>query len=498
MSFPYPVQTTYTGMWRDASRDQLPAGSVWNLQDYIPNLLGAPLRKRGGWVYGSPVLANNAVDRMINAEFSAGAQLLAVDNQNPCVLWTISTTASAASAGALTAGRTGAPFFHANRVVFPSPDGVVAAQSYTGGAPGALAGSPPAGMYGTVYKDRSILASTTALPKRIYFSGAGDPTTWDTTTGWIDVSRVPTGVAPLRNAILVFSDGGTERIRGSTPPPGTDMVLEKVSDYGCIDHRSIALWNDRCIYADTNGIYITDGASSLDLTEAGGMSQYWRSLLATYLTSWYLAGETYRNFYIIVVVAGAAFQDCLVCYLPTRTWFRMQNFNFRCFAKTKGAFQNLFAGMNDAGRVARVTDIFAPGATNATDADGDAVLPVVEYPMAKGFVRVQRRWLPSHGLVRWHRMFLGYDVRNGGATPTLTMSYVKTPEATAYTSLPYTVPASTAYARAGRSFGAAGARGGITSPMLGVKIAQTAASTDTRLYALEAEYQTMEQDFLAQ
>jgi hypothetical protein len=40
--------------------DQMPAGSLWNLVDYIPNVIGAPLRKRGGWGYGSDALGAGA------------------------------------------------------------------------------------------------------------------------------------------------------------------------------------------------------------------------------------------------------------------------------------------------------------------------------------------------------------------------------------------------------------------------------------------------------
>lgn len=492
MAQPFPIQGSYVGIARDYSRDQLPPGYVWNLQDYFPNTLGAPLRKRGGWAYASSALgASTGTIYTIYADFTAGATLLTVDNTG--VLWKIASSTSAASAGSVVIGK---PVFYANRVIFPdtTASGVY---SYTGGTTGALPGAPPDGQYAAVYKDRLILANTPALPKRAYFSAAGDPTSWDTTNSWVDVSRPITGLAALSNALLVFSNAGTERIRGSTPPPGSDFVLEKVSDYGCVDDNSIALWNDRVVYADTNGIYMTDGSATTDLTAIGLIQSYWRTLLASYTSSWTLAGGVFRNYYFMSVLGGSG--DCLVCDLLNRTWFRLQNCSFSSFAEAKGTLQDFYAGLNSIGRVAKLTGIFSPAAANKNDADGTAVTPVVEYPMARGFTRVRRSWRPAGGQTHWRRLYLSYDLRDAATdTPVLTLSYVTTPEATSYTSLTPTLAETTKYARAGRSFGPTGERGGKIIPELGVKIAQTNASSDTRLYVLEGEYETIEQSALAQ
>lgn len=505
MAQPYPIQTSFSGFAKDYSRDQLPAGYVWNMQDFIPNVLGAPLRKRGGWAYASSALgASTRVMRVAYADFSAGAQVLAIDGTNPAILWNVASSASAASVAGLSAMGTaiGQPFFYANRMIFPNSDGSTAIYAYTGGTVNALSGSggaAPTGKYGAVYKDRAILASTSALPKRVYFSSAGDPTTWDTTNSWVDVSRPVTGLAALSNALLVLSNTGTERLRGSTPPPGSDFTLEKVSDYGCVDHKSIAIWNNRAIYADTNGIYITDGSASSDLTAIGLIQSYWRTLLASYTTSWRLVGGVFRNFYFMSVNNGSTFQDCLVCDLINRTWFRLQNCNFSSFVEAKGTFQNFYAGMQASNRVVNLTGVFSPAAANKNDGDGTAVAPVVELASARGFSRFHRRWIQAAGLTHWKRLYLSYDLRDAASdNPTLTLSYVTTPEGASYTSITPTVAESSAFNRVGRSFGPSGARGGKIIPELGVKIAQSNASSDTRIYQLEAEYEAVEQSRVAQ
>ena len=44
------------GMRQDEPRDRMMRGSVWDMLDYIPGL-GAALRKRGGWAWGSDSLS---------------------------------------------------------------------------------------------------------------------------------------------------------------------------------------------------------------------------------------------------------------------------------------------------------------------------------------------------------------------------------------------------------------------------------------------------------
>ena len=57
MAQPITLHSSYAGMAQDYSRDQLPPSTVWNMVDFFPNSLGAPLRKRGGWVYASSAIS---------------------------------------------------------------------------------------------------------------------------------------------------------------------------------------------------------------------------------------------------------------------------------------------------------------------------------------------------------------------------------------------------------------------------------------------------------
>ena len=70
------------------------------------------------------------------------------------------------------------------------------------------------------------------------------------------------------------------------------MVLDKLSDFGCVDPRSIATWNGKAVYADTNGVYLTDGINTANLTESGYIELYYQPVLATYPSTWELSDDT--------------------------------------------------------------------------------------------------------------------------------------------------------------------------------------------------------------
>ncbi len=516
MAQPTTIVGGFSGMVRDVSRDALPGGAVWNLQDYFPNLLGAPLRKRGGWVYASSAVSGSSSIMKVSYGSSTSGTiqgLYMVDSSTASggpVLWSVdtstgvATSAIAVSASSSTRGRVGDIVYYSRYLIV----GVLESSIDAGHASVRVTSNGTSfttlnriGGYLTIYKDRLVTSGEPTLRKRVFFSDAGDPTSF-AASAYIDVSNEVTGLASLANAILVFSALGTERIRGSTPPGNVDedMLLEKVSDYGCVDFRSIQGYRATVVYADTNGVYQTDGAGTIDLTERGGISTYYRSVLASYAPTWELAGGVFRNFYFLSInsnptgSAGGTFQDCLVCNLETREWFRFQNFGFRSFTEAAGSgFQEFYAATLNVARVSRVTDIFTPTSANQSDANGTAVTPILETGMHRGFARFNRRWVPAPGLTHWKGLYVSYDMHDATEQdPVLTLSYLTDPAATSYTSLAPTIAESNGYARVRRSWGGSGARGGRIIYELGLKIVQTNSSSDTRIYNIEAEYETIE------
>ena len=84
----------------------------------------------------------------------------------------------------------------------------------------------------------------------------------------------------MASQILVFHPAMIERIRGTLPPEtnvDTDMFVETLTDQvGCIHPHTIVPWRENIIFADERGVFMTDGSTVRNLTELGGMGDFWR------------------------------------------------------------------------------------------------------------------------------------------------------------------------------------------------------------------------------
>ncbi len=295
----------------------------------------------------------------------------------------------------------------------------------------------------------------------------------------------------------MFANDRVQRIRGSTAPPTTDFVIEDLASVGLDDYRSLVSWQGRALWCNTQGVYMSDAINVTELTKSAGLSVYWRALFTGYdPATWRIRGSVYRNYYFITIRNNAGtFVDCLVCDLTTRAFFRLGNYNFESLQVGSGAvyFNGMWGSQQSSNRLHRLTEVFVPAASNKADADGTAIQPYVEYPCRRGFFKQQRRFLPAQGLTHFRRLYLSYDLRDAASdNPTLTVSYVTNPEATSYTAMARTLTGTTDFTREGRSFGVSGERGGKKALALGVKVAQTGNSSDTRIFTLEAEQEAQE------
>lgn len=464
------------GIKRDASRDQLPAGALWNLVDYIPNVLGAPLRKRGGWGFGSDAFgAGSYAAACAFADFTGGSQLIGINDAGE--LYTVNPATGAVTDKGAARVPVAHTVLHRDTLVIPSPDGALSVKRYDGSAaPADLAATAPAGTYAAVYKDRTILAAISGQLQRVFFGPGGLPTAaWDTANSYLDASFPVRGLAAMRNVIIVFGRSRSERIRGTTPPPNTDMVREPLFDVGCIDARTIVPFGDNVIFANEQGIWMTDGAIPENLAEASGLLPYWIETMAAYTSSWTLAAGLHRGLYVISIMNGSAFVDAIALDVNDRSWFRVSNLTVRMFARALGTSEELYFALRDDARLGKLSTIFNPGDSVRNDADGSAVLPIIETPFYKD--------RPT--LKRWHNAYLNYMLAAPSTAAELELSYITTPEATAYTALSPTFAELAAVDRKRVPLRFRG-RG------VAFKLRQTAASADTRIHELEGEMHQLE------
>lgn len=485
---PFPLASVFTyGMRRDADRTQLPGGSVYNLVDFIPDEISAAAEGRGGWTYAGSTFSGATQIRGAGY-YETSDQVIMVDQVNK--VWNV--LGGGASIGTLTSSLTAPPFFHRKKLILPVGG---QPQYYDGAAVGTLTGAPTGTADGTpqfvgcAYKDHTVLANSSTNTNRVWFSAAGDPTTWDLTYGWWDTTGTIYGIAATPNAILIFHHDSTERLRGTTPPPGSDMVLEPFFNDGCIDPYTVAYWNQRVIWASSRGIYLTDGVSVVDLTADAQMKSYWTSLMASYATTWRIAGGIYRDHYIISINNGSTLVDCLCVNLKNRAMWRFTNLHGSSFVNVTASKQEkLYMGQWNAGRVAELSSLWSPSSTVKQDGDATNPTPIIETGSYRGYDRLHRRWIQSYGKQKWRWAYLDYDLRDSATdTPTITLSYATTPTGGYTASAGGTIAATTDYGRVRRTLNTT--QGGATrADMLELKLAVNGPYAHARIYAVECDF----------
>jgi len=188
-----------------------------------------------------------------------------------------------------------------------------------------------------------------------------------------------------------------------------------------------------------------------------------------------IAGGVFDDYYFYTIMNGSTLVDSGMIDLGKFSWIRLANIDSVFFFERRYP-QELFFGRRGAARVAKLSDIFVPASANKADADGTAVQPLLETPF----------WMGEPGDKTAQRVYLGYDIRDAASdNPILTVSYTSSPESSSYTALTPTLVETTTYQRSTMLLDAS-VRG------LGLKVAQTNASSDTRLYDIESDLQPRE------
>lgn len=468
------------GIKRDMPRSAIPQGSVYDATDFLLYQPGVAI-KRGGTSYAGPAFAAGSYAiAAVYAPFPAGNKLVGVNNSG--ALYTVTSGTTTSLGGSTVASIIDRPKLRIGGsstayLIFPVADGSTSPVAWDGStAPATLGGTPPAGKVCEIYKTRLVLGNQSSTPQRLYFSPTPSITsTWDTTNSWIDTSYPVTALASLSNCLLIFSSGHTERITGSTPPPNTDMTLYPLGDIGCTDARSITIIGTVCAFASPRGVYITNGIAPVCLTKEGGIETYWQSLFTSYDPStWIISAGVYRSSFLIFSILDNSgnLVDCLMCNVPSRSWWRCTNIKATMFTSATNVKEELYFADRGAARVNTISGIFTPGSGNINDADGTAVAPTLEF-RALG----QGTGVKSFGFGR-----VSYFLNDPGAhSPTIAV----TGKLGLRASVSFTPPESPLAANSDvtrKRFSLARDAQALT-----VRLAQSGPSANTEVYGLEVE-----------
>jgi hypothetical protein len=420
MAKPILLQDDFSGgMKPDLPHDKLPKNAVRNMVDFIPNHNDVPLALRDGWQRTGSSMATTYAGALAFAPFSAGSQLVGIADTGT-VFQVPHTSDSANTTRGTAQVPVQPPVFYRNVLYIPSDLGVSSVKSYDGTTnAAAAAGSPPAGQLCTVFKDHLVLAGG-ASPNRVWFSNGGDASVWDTAADgqWLDASFPVSGLAVVRNMMLVFAQQGVERVRGDIIPgvAGSDMVREPLPIPGCADPASIAVAEDVCYYANGSGVYMTDGLTSVDLTDQCDYKRWWAKTLASYDASWSLAGGYFEGKYFVVAHDGSEFSVCAVFDVKKRAVYEFTNVPAFMFAAAPTGHSSsrpgaVYMAERNAPWLSRFSDVFryvsAIEAYNSWQEDGNATL---RSP------RVRTGYFSAPGNRRIKKLYLHFDLATGTMT----------------------------------------------------------------------------------
>lgn len=484
-------------MVRDYPRDQMPAGTAWDLKDLVPSLDGEVLSKRGGWSYSSPSVSSiSGGTAGMRGVFAPSFGGLVATTQR-LIAFTVTgysiDISSSTSAASISSSDDllvyPNPVMYADQMVYASAAGL---KRWTGSGSTSSISTAPGNLLG-VETYRASLAAAEASGSRIYFSKPGDYGTWDSTNGYITTPGILLGLKSLASVMLVFTTTGVHRVRGAPPPyTGTtaqvspDLTLDTIYNQGGLLTRSQIVVGELCYFATAGGLFVTDGAGITDLTEQSGFSRYWRDSFSTI--------DPRGGFDDIILGSYRQYILCSPLYSPlgsdgtdggigtlvydtiNKCWFRITNLTVSMYSTSKATGETYFA-LRNAPYIGKVSTMFAPTSTVKADADGTAIEPSLETPFYM---------FRPHGQKRFKNVYVGYDVRDAGTDdPTLTVSYADGPEDTSYTSLG--ALSETSQATRQRIGMRVPAKDGVS-----FKIAQSNNSSETRIFDLEVDVHARE------
>jgi hypothetical protein len=351
-----------------------------------------------------------------------------------------------------------------------------------------LTSGPPSGALSCAYKDHLVLARSAANKNRVWFSDGADYTGWNTAAAgqWLDTTYPIQGLAALRNMIIVFGEGHTERIRGNIIPgvDGGDMVVEPLFSIGCSDPASVAVTDDYVVFANSAGVYLTDGVGVANLTLQGGIDQLWRTTLASYSSAYTIAGAVFRDKYHVVVMNDSTFVGAFVCDVKRRIWTQLTNVKCPMMVSTPlGIIDSppaLYGADRSSKFVMDLSTMYTPSSTVKADGDGTAVTWTLE----------TAHFMGKAGKKRWKALYPRFYMSDAASdNPTIAITASKDPSLSTYPITLSSLSENTATERKR-------IRMGFSSEGVQLKFAQSNASADTRILSIEADAHPMEQSRL--
>ena len=262
---------------------------------------------------------------------------------------------------------------------------------------------------------------------------------------------------------------------------GTD---DPIFEVGCTDSRSIATYGSYVLFCNPDGVFMSSGTNfPEDLTASCGLSELWKTKLASYSSStWTLTGGIYRNIYWVTVMNGSSFVDAFAFDFLAREGWRNTNMPFIAFAHDEFGQEEGYVALRSTDRVAKLSTMFSPSSTYKADGNGTSVTPVVELGMP---------WDFKYGKKRFKNAYVRYKTTDSASdNPIQTLSYTAQLGASpTYTALSPTLSETDASTL---EFTTAKIPLGLKKDAIGFKLAQSNASSATEIAAVLVDVHSQE------
>ena len=275
--------------------------------------------------------------------------------------------------------------FKGKLIIAHPVDGVF---SYTtGGGFSARLGSPVKGNCMAVWQNKIWVAGDSSNPPRVWWSNAGDETTWTTATDWVDVREVDgtivTGLGAgqqmdvtAKPTLLVFKKYACHRINDSTSGSYTTL---SASD-GAANPLCITSLLGRTYFTGPRGIFYTDGVAP-PVRASQKISPLFNNTQLDYsrMDNWAMGVAPPDRVLLSVTRQGSSTNNLTVEHSPVFGWFVPHSFGIASFALFTKSDELCYGASPTAGKIFQV---FRSGAD-----DGVAITS-----------RFQTRWLePNAG-----------------------------------------------------------------------------------------------------
>src|SRR5215471_13008192 len=154
---------------RDFARDQMPRGYLWDVVDYVPQIIDASLTGRGAWRWGSPVLDGD-IETGILASFTAGEQLLAQSSAGTLYNVGLNPPYDTATSRGTVARGIQNPIQYLDSVVAFDGSSATVPRVITATTNNPMDASAPKAKVGAIWQDYVIAAGDPAFPDAVYWS----------------------------------------------------------------------------------------------------------------------------------------------------------------------------------------------------------------------------------------------------------------------------------------------------------------------------------------